>query len=156
MHRDRLQALVDEHYPYGDLRVESAGDGRARLRKLIESRHLRLGGTVAGPTLMALADAAVYLALQATPAAALEAVTSQLTMHFLRKPAARDLIAEARILRSGRTLAVGEVLVYPTARRTSSRTRRSLMPCRARSARAGPLRRSVRRAPRSRAAGRGA
>ena len=109
--RERLQALVDAHYPYGDLHVEAAGAGTARLRKRIDTRHLRPGGTVAGPTLMAIADAAVYLALQ-TEAPLLEAVTSQLTIHFLRKPAARDLLVRARILRRGRTLAVGEVLLY--------------------------------------------
>jgi uncharacterized protein (TIGR00369 family) len=110
--RDRLQALVDEHYPYGDVRIESAGDGRVRLRKLVETRHLRMGGTVAGPTLMALADVSVYLALQTAAPAMLDAVTSHLSIHFLRRPAARDLIAEGRILRNGRTLAVGEALIF--------------------------------------------
>jgi uncharacterized protein (TIGR00369 family) len=110
--RERLQALLDSHYPFGDVQVETASPARARLRKRIEPRHLRLGGTVAGPTLMALADAAVYLALQMEPAPMLDAVTSQLTIHFLRRPAARDVVADARILRLGRTLAVGEALLY--------------------------------------------
>ena len=110
--RDRLQALVDEHYPYGDVRVESASAGAAQMRKRIEPRHLRPGGTIAGPTLMALADAAVYLALQTEPVLVPEALTSQLTIHFLRKPAPRDIVVHARILRRGRTLAVGEALLY--------------------------------------------
>ena len=110
--RDRAQALLDAHYPYGDVQVETASPGTARLRMRIQARHLRLGGTVAGPALMALADASVYLALQTEPAPMIDAVTSQLTIHFLRRPAARDIIVEARILRLGRTLAVGEALLY--------------------------------------------
>ena len=110
--RDRLQALLDAHYPYGDVDVETASPGTARLRLHVEARHLRLGGTVAGPTLMALADASVYLALQLERAPMLDAVTSQLTIHFLRRPAPQDITAEARILRCGRTLAVGEALLY--------------------------------------------
>src|SRR5262245_37203810 len=108
----RLQALLDSLYSHGDVQVESASPGAVRLRKRIEARHLRPGGTVAGPTLMALADASVYLALQMEQRSLLDAVTSQLTIHFLRRPMPRDLIVEASILRFGRTQAVGEALLY--------------------------------------------
>jgi uncharacterized protein (TIGR00369 family) len=107
----RLQTILDAYRTFGDSRVEAASAGHVRLRKIIDEQHLRRGGTVAGPTLMMLADATVYLALQ-THGDLLAAVTSQLNIHFLRKPAACDLIAEGRILRLGRTLAVAEALLY--------------------------------------------
>src|SRR5262245_20095685 len=102
--RDRLQALVDEHYPFGEVRVDSASPPIAKRRKQIEHRPPRPAGTIAGPTLMALADAAVYPALQTEPVLVPDALTSQLTIHFLRKPAPRDVVVHARILRRGRTL----------------------------------------------------
>jgi uncharacterized protein (TIGR00369 family) len=109
--RARLRAIIDAHHAFGDVRIDAVGAGELRLRKGIEARDLRLDGSVTGPTLMTLADAAVYLALQ-TETDLLGAVTSQLNIHFLRRPPARDVIAAARILRRGRTLAVGEGTIY--------------------------------------------
>jgi uncharacterized protein (TIGR00369 family) len=109
--RERFQALLDAHYPYGEVRIEEIGEGHAKLRKLIGPAHLRMGGTVAGPALMALADVAAFLALQAPGMHRVDAVTSQLTIHFLSRPSARDVVADARILRCGRIQAVAEVRI---------------------------------------------
>ncbi|HEU0149295.1 MAG TPA: PaaI family thioesterase [Bradyrhizobium sp.] len=93
-----------------DIRVEGA-DGRACvLRQRYSESMLRPGGTVSGPTLMALADYAMYAVLLSAIGPVGLAVTTNLTINFLRKGAAgQDLRAEARILKLGKRLAVGEV-----------------------------------------------
>jgi uncharacterized protein (TIGR00369 family) len=80
-----------------------------RVRKLYGARSLRPGGTIAGGTMMALADFAVYVAILGTIGWVPLTVTTNLTMNFLKKPAAADLLSEARLLKLGKRLAVGEV-----------------------------------------------
>jgi uncharacterized protein (TIGR00369 family) len=72
-------------------------------------RHLRPGGTISGPAMMALADLALYAAILAQIGPVGLAVTTNLSFNFLRKPAQRALIAECRLLKLGKRLAVGEV-----------------------------------------------
>ena len=74
-------------------------------------RHLRPGGTVSGPAMMGLADIALYAAILANIGPVALAVTTNLSFNFLRKPGATGLVAEARLLKLGRRLAVGEVLI---------------------------------------------
>ena len=70
---------------------------------------LRPGGTVSGPTPMAMADCAIYAALLTAIGPVALAVTTNLTMNFLRKaPAGSDLVAEATVMKLGRRLAVAE------------------------------------------------
>lgn len=84
------------------------------VRLRVTDRHLRPGGTVSGPSLFALADVCVYLAILARVGPVALAVTTNGGIDFLRKPAAaRDLIGEARLLKLGRVLAVGDVLIRP-------------------------------------------
>ena len=97
----------------GDFIVEEVGDRRIRVRLAVGERHLRPGGTVSGPSIFALADVAVYLALLAMIGPEALAVTTNCAIDFMRKPAANtDLIAECRLLKVGRVLAVGEVLIF--------------------------------------------
>jgi uncharacterized protein (TIGR00369 family) len=70
---------------------------------------LRPGGTVSGPIMMALADFTLYVAVLSAIGWVPLAVTTNLTINFLKKPAARDLLAEARLIKLGKRLAVGEV-----------------------------------------------
>ncbi len=90
-------------------KIEAAGEGRARLRLIVEEKHLRYGGTVSGPALMTLADAAIYIAVLAELGPVYEAVTSNLNINFLRRPPADDVLAFAKLLKVGKRLAVGEV-----------------------------------------------
>jgi uncharacterized protein (TIGR00369 family) len=79
----------------------------------VGEKNLRPGGTVSGPAMFSLADVAVYLAILAMIGPEALAVTTNASIDFMRKPAAgRDLIAEARLLKLGRALAVGDVLVF--------------------------------------------
>ena len=91
-------------------RVEAAG---LRLRLRVADKHLRPGGTVSGPSIFALVDVALYLAILARIGPVALAVTTNCAVDFMRKPeAGRDLTAEARVLKLGRSLAVGDVLVF--------------------------------------------
>jgi uncharacterized protein (TIGR00369 family) len=74
-----------------------------------EERHLRPGGTLSGPAMMALADLSLYIAILANIGPVGLAVTTNLSFNFLRKPAKADLIADCRLLKLGKRLAVGEV-----------------------------------------------
>lgn len=96
-----------------DFAVERADEGGVTLRLLAQERHLRPGGTVSGPALFALADVAMYLAILSRIGPVALAVTTNCSIDFMRKPeAGRDVLAEARILKLGRTLAVGDVLLF--------------------------------------------
>ncbi len=67
---------------------------------------------MAGPAMMALADTAIYVALLGMIGPVALAVTTNLNINFLRKPVAADVIAQAKLLKLGRRLAVGDVLIF--------------------------------------------
>jgi len=112
---EALEAFLAREFPqmdYLDLRVEEVRTRHVRVRVPADDRHLRPGGTIAGPTMMALADCAVWLAIIATTGGNVEAVTTNLNINFLRRPPLKDLLAEADLLKLGRRLAVGEVGIF--------------------------------------------
>ena len=96
----------------GHISIESVGGRAARARFKISKKHLRPGDTVSGPALMALADVAMYAALLGEIGLVPLAVTTSLNINFLRKPAPKDVYADARLLKTGKRLAVGEVTLY--------------------------------------------
>ena len=110
-----FERLADEKLPlvvqYG-IRCELIEAGRVVMRMPFDEGHLRPGGTVSGPVMLALADVAVYALVLGLIGPVEMAVTTSLNANFLRRPRARDLIAEARILKLGRRLAVGEVTIH--------------------------------------------
>ncbi|MBI1417998.1 MAG: hotdog fold thioesterase [Limimaricola sp.] len=112
MDKTALTAFLQSEFPQvaDDFAVETVEEGAMTLRLKVAERHLRPGGTVSGPTMFGLADVAVYLAILAMIGPVALAVTTNCSIDFMRKPAAgRDLLARARILKLGRSLAVGEV-----------------------------------------------
>ncbi len=90
-------------------KVEETRHGFARLRMIYGEHLLRPGGTISGPAMFALADVAMYAAVLASIGPVAHAVTTNLTINFLRKPDQRDMIGEARLLKLGKRLAVGEI-----------------------------------------------
>ncbi len=95
-----------------DFVVEAVDSDGVQVRLRVAERHLRPGGTVSGPSMFALADVAIYLAILSRIGPVALAVTTNCAIDFMRKPeAGRDLIAEARLLKLGRVLAVGDVLI---------------------------------------------
>jgi uncharacterized protein (TIGR00369 family) len=114
MSREAIHDWLRTHFSRYEstMRLAEAGDGRARVRYLITEQHLRPGGTVMGPILMLVADVAMYAALISLDRRTTAAFTSNLNISFLQRPAPRDLIGEAEVLRLGRSLSVGEVRIY--------------------------------------------
>ena len=92
--------------------IEEAWHGGCRVRRRFNERSLRPGGTISGPTMMALTDFAMYVAILASVGPVPLAVTTNLNINFLRKPSQRDLIAEAKLIKLGKRLAVGDVAIY--------------------------------------------
>lgn len=111
---DELSAFLDEVFPQqrGVYAIEDIAPMGARVRQRVDERHLRPGGSVSGPTLFAIADVAFYAAGLAMVGRQEMMVTTNLSMTFLRKPPPADLVAEARILKLGRSLMSGDVLIH--------------------------------------------
>jgi len=99
-------------YPGCGHSIERVGYGDIRVRWTFEETALRPGGTVSGPTMMELADFAMYVAVFSAVGPQPLAVTTNLNINFLRKPTRADLIADARLMKVGKRLAVGEVTIY--------------------------------------------
>lgn len=96
--------------PGSPIKIERADGETCRVRERFGERMLRPGGTVSGPTLMALADCAMYVVLLSAIGPVGLAVTTNLHINFLRKGLpGQDVLAEARLLKLGKRLAVGEV-----------------------------------------------
>lgn len=110
-----LTEFLDQVFPQvrGQMVIEDVGPMTARLRLPVQERHLRPGGTVSGPAMFTLADCAFYVAVLAMIGREPLTVTTSLNINFLSKPGPRDLLGEARILKLGRLLAVGEVTIRP-------------------------------------------
>lgn len=94
------------------LHINEIGKDWAVVSFPVTQDMLRPGGTISGPTLMGLADAAMFAAIMAALGRLEMAVTQNLTIHFLRKPLAELLIAKAQILRLGKRSVVLEVSLY--------------------------------------------
>jgi uncharacterized protein (TIGR00369 family) len=95
-----------------DMQVESVLPGAVTIRVPYRDEFIRPGGTVSGPVLMAVADFAMYGVVLSLIGRADLAVTTNLSINFLRRPPPGDVVARARILKLGKRLAVGEVLLH--------------------------------------------
>ena len=110
----QIADFLEAEFPQlrGEFALERLTPEGAVLRLRVSQKHLRPGGTVSGPAIFGLADMAFYLALLARIGPVALAVTTSAAIDFLRKPeASADLLAEARLLKLGRTLAVGDVMI---------------------------------------------
>ena len=99
-------------YPGCGLTIERVDSGNVRVKRHFQEDYVRPGGTISGPTMMELADFAMYVAVFSAVGPKPLAVTTNLSINFLRKPGKGDLIADAHLLKVGRRLAVGEVTIY--------------------------------------------
>lgn len=113
---DETVAFLEREFPqihHGGrhYHLEAVGLLTARMRMDHHDRFLRPGGTVSGPAMMTLADLALYAAILANLGPVALAVTTNLSFNFLRRPGPNGLVGEARLLKLGRRLAVGEVLI---------------------------------------------
>jgi uncharacterized protein (TIGR00369 family) len=116
MDREALLAFMREQFPSAidpdaipPWDIETIGRGRLTTRLRYAERFLRPGGTISGPTMMTLADTAMYLLILSHVGPVALAVTTSLHIDFLRRPSPGDLLADAELLKLGRKLAVGRV-----------------------------------------------
>jgi uncharacterized protein (TIGR00369 family) len=115
MTAEELEQFLYSHFPdsaHRAIAVERVDDKFAQVRLRFDARHLRPGGTISGPSLMMLSDTAMYMALLGMIGPVALAVTTNLNINFLRKPEQADVIAECRLLKLGKRLAVGEVTLF--------------------------------------------
>jgi uncharacterized protein (TIGR00369 family) len=112
MTADELNAFFDEAFPHGRSATVEHADGKTvRTRLSYSNIQLRPGGTVSGPTMMGLADMVMYALVLSAVGKVPLAVTTNLSINFLRKPEPKDLIAEGRMMKLGKALAVGDVVI---------------------------------------------
>lgn len=96
-----------------DFAIDQLDVDTLRVRLKVQDRHLRPGGTVSGPSMFALADVSLYLAVLARLGPVALAVTTNCSIDFMRKPAnGADLLCDCRVLKMGRLLAVGDALLF--------------------------------------------
>ncbi len=115
---DSLQRLLADSGSTGPppYVVEEVGDWGVRLRMPVTTAHQRPGGTVSGPALMALADAAAWLAVLAQIGPVVMAVSTSLHIDFLRKPELVDVVADGHLIKLGKSLGVTDVSLRSVGR----------------------------------------
>jgi len=110
---DEIAAFLREEFPQNPCtltRITSAG---VVMTYPVSERDIRPGGTISGPSMFLLADVALYIGILSRIGLVPLAVTTDISIHFLRKPAAHvPLRGECRLIKLGRTLATGDVLIY--------------------------------------------
>lgn len=112
---EAFQRISDERLPFArmaGLRVEDIAADKVVARAAYGENSLRPGGTIAGPIMMGLADFALYALVLSRVGPIELAVTTQLSINFLRRPEPGDLMAEATALKVGHRLVVGEVAIW--------------------------------------------
>jgi uncharacterized protein (TIGR00369 family) len=114
LERKELWDLLRRDFPemsnaMGNYQLDELWQGGCRLRHPFVESSLRPGGTLSGTTMMSLADFAMYIAVLSAIGWVPLAVTTNLNINFLKKPGPRDLIAEARLIKLGKRLAVGDI-----------------------------------------------
>jgi len=115
LNADGFATILNDRLPFAELMglvVEEFHRDYVIMRARYSERFLRPGGTLAGPIMMGLADATVYALLLSRIGPVELAVTTHLSINFLRKPAPADVLARASMLKLGKRLAVAEVVLY--------------------------------------------
>jgi len=111
--KDVIAKFLAKEFPQSKCVVEAVGDRAATIRHEVGFDELRPGGTVSGPVMMTVADVALYVAVLGEVGLVPLAVTSSLSINFLRKPAAdKAIIGQCKLIKVGRSLVVGEVVLY--------------------------------------------
>jgi len=114
MTKNNFTDFLEKEFPQvsKNFKILDISENNFSMLMKITSEHLRPGGTVSGPTMFLLADVTFYLATLNIIGLKSLTVTTNCSINFLRKPNEKDLISKARILKLGKTLSVGDVLIY--------------------------------------------
>ncbi|MCG8426131.1 MAG: PaaI family thioesterase [Chromatiales bacterium] len=111
---EEFNHIMQQELPWAidqDMQLEDIGPGSALMRLPYQTRSVRPGGTISGPHMMMLADACMYAVVLSLIGQVKLAVTTNFNINFLRKPSECDLLAEGKIIKLGKRLAVMEVSV---------------------------------------------
>lgn len=105
---EEVNAFYDSVFKGGgeQERVLEVRENYARIRQSIDAGNIRPGGYINGPTQMAVADSAAYIAVFTRIGITPMALTSNLNINFMRPCIGDAVIAEAHLLKLGKTLAV--------------------------------------------------
>ena len=113
MNLEKVREFLKTEFPQNTATVKSVGNSEAVIEQRIEFQHLRPGNTVSGPTMMTIADCAIYVAIQGDIGPQPLAVTTNLVINFLRKPnAQKTMVGKAKLIKSGRRLIIGNVEIF--------------------------------------------
>ncbi len=117
MDQAAIEEFLVDHFPaaVGFARIVAIRDDELDAEVAYRDEYLRPGGTISGPTMMTLADTAMYFLILAQLGPVALAVTTSLNINFLRRPPPAGVIATARMLKLGQRLAVGEVHIRSQA-----------------------------------------
>ena len=109
-----LENFLEKEFPQvsNNFKILNTKSNSLSMLMHISDEHLRPGGTVSGPTMFLLADVSFYLATLSMIGPKSLTVTTNCSINFLRKPNISNLISESRVLKIGKTLSVGDVLIY--------------------------------------------
>lgn len=111
--REEVAAFIASEFPQTKCAIRSVGERGSTVVHEIGPGELRPGGTVSGPVLMAVADVALYVAILGEIGIVPLTVTTSLSINFLRKPPAdKPIVGVCKLMKVGRSLAVGEVALY--------------------------------------------
>lgn len=119
-----IDQLIDQHFPAVHtggrvLFTEALTDKGATIRLIDHPKNLRPGGTISGPAMFTLADYGVYVAiLGLLGEEALQAVTTNITLNFMRRPKPGDLLGEITLIKMGKRLIVAEVEILSASDRS--------------------------------------
>ena len=108
-----ITEFIKTEFPQTKCIIDAVGNMSATIRHNITEAELRPGGTVSGPVMMFVADVALYIAILGEIGIVPLTVTTSLNFNFLRKPSAdKAIIGVCKLIKLGRTLAIGEVSIY--------------------------------------------
>lgn len=111
--KEELTEFLHSEFPQTKCSIDEVGNRGAIVRHTVGQDELRPGGTVSGPVMMTTADVALYVAILGEIGLVPLAVTTNLTINFLRKPSPqKDIIGKCTLIKVGRILVVGEVELY--------------------------------------------
>ncbi len=111
--KEQITDFFTRDFPQTKCQIVSVGNGTALVTHPVGHEELRPGGTVSGPTMMALADVALYVAILGEIGIVPLTVTTSFNINFLKRPQpANSIRAESRLLKLGKTLVVGEVNIF--------------------------------------------
>lgn len=117
---EQFEAIAEERLPFAGLmglKLDSVDDSEVIMRAVYRDEFLRPGGTIAGPVMMGLADAAMFALVLARLGPVELAVTTSLNINFLRKPLPGDIVARATPLKFGKRLVIAEIAIYSASDR---------------------------------------